>query len=211
MSIPNREDIVRAVSNAHPHLIQQNTRESITELLWRVVSALAQADARFGFLSKSPAENHVEIPGAGRVAIDAIAFRDEHNVVDIFGSAGDGPGTGSVGWSETDERRDTNLWVKAVPFPPPPPPPPELPSDDILKRLEALEQEMKQARAQSAEAVKTAEQAKAQAETAQKSAEDANARIGKLRVVANPGGSDAISTSSSFGHSHAIRAKLIDG
>jgi hypothetical protein len=209
MSIPNREDIVQAVSAAHPHLIQQNTRESITELLWRTVSALAQADARFGFLSKSPGENHVEIPGAGLVAIDAVAFQGEHNVVDIFRSAGDGPGTGSVGWGETDERRDSNLWVKAVPFVQ------DLPNGDpngdTSKRLEALEQALKQVQAESAEAARLAGQARAQAAVAQKSAEDANARIGKLRVVANPDGADAISTNTSFGHSHQVRAKVIDG
>lgn len=148
MSIPNRFDIVQQVHLANPHLIQENTRKTITEFLWRVVAKLAQADPRFGFLSKSPGENGTEIPGVGRVALDALCYQGEHPSVDIVVAAGDGPGSGGIGWSEDPHRRTSNLWVQAVPFPgtpQPPPPDPPAPGDiaEITKRIRELEAEIK--------------------------------------------------------------------
>lgn len=169
MAIPNRFDIVQAVNAAHPQLIRTNTRATATEFLWRVVTALAAEDPRFGFLSKLPAENHVEIPGAGLVSIDAISYQGEYNVIDIIGSAGDGPGSGAIGWSETDQRRATSIWIAAVPFPGAPTPPsggtpPDSPTD-LLERigkaeakLKALEEKISGAALDSAEALVLAQQ-----------------------------------------------------
>lgn len=135
--VPNRFDVVQAVNAAHPHLIRENSTEAVREFLWRTVAALAAADPRFGFLSKLPAENGIDIPGAGRVSIDAIAYQGEHNVVDIISSAGDGPGTGGIGWGETHERRPSSVWVPAVPFPGAsiPDPEPDPPASELLRQM----------------------------------------------------------------------------
>jgi hypothetical protein len=121
--IPNRFDVVQRVNREHTHLIQTNSLETVTEFLWRVVWALHQEDPRWGFLSKSAGENGTDIPGVGRVAIDAIGYEGEHNSVDIVGSAGDGidpesgETLGSIGWGEDPHRRVSNKWTKPVPYP----------------------------------------------------------------------------------------------
>lgn len=211
MSIPNRFDIVQQVHLAHPHLIQENTRKTITEFLWRVVARLAQADPRFGFLSKLPAENHVEIPGAGLVSIDAIAYQGEHNVVDIVSSAGDGPGNGGITWGETHERRPSNLWVQAVPFPgtpqpPQDPPDPPAPGDiaEITKRIRELEAEIKALE----DKISGAALDSAEAMVLAKQALD---RVVGLKLVAAPElpDSEAISTNQVWGHAHRLKARIV--
>jgi len=127
VEIPNLFRVVKAVSDAHPHLIATNTRETIKELYWRVTVALHQADPKFGMLTKTPPENGQEI-GGHFVAMDAVAYKGAEPVVDIFGSAGDGPGTGSIGWGEDEHRRESNKWLAPPQFvggpvvvvPPPP-------------------------------------------------------------------------------------------
>lgn len=181
MSIPNRFDIVKAIDAAHPTLIQRNTRESVTEFLWRVVWALAQTDANFGFLSKSAGENHTDIPGAGMVALDALCYKGEHNSVDIAHSAGDGPGTGGIAWAEDEERRPSNLWVQAVPFPgqgptPIPEPEPEPPSSDLEERVAALE-------AWKAEVTPLIVDAQAGAAEALRLAKSAHERLDRLKAT----------------------------
>jgi hypothetical protein len=146
VSIPNLSYVVRAVSDAHPHLISQNTAETVKELYWRCVWALHKEDPNFGFLSKNAGENHHVIAGH-RVAVDAVAYRGSDEVVDFIGSAGDGPGTGSIGWG-IDERRPSNLWIQpvaypgeAVPIPGPVPPipgPQPAPDTELAKRVHDL-------------------------------------------------------------------------
>jgi hypothetical protein len=113
--IPDHSHIVQAVSDAHPHLIAQNTTATMTELLWRVAVALHYADDRWGLLSKSAGENHTVIAGQ-RVSVDAVAYGDSDEIVDIFRATGDGPGTGGLTWS-VDERRPSNVRVTPPPFP----------------------------------------------------------------------------------------------
>jgi hypothetical protein len=149
MPPPNHLSVVQAVDAQFPQLLQANSRDTCREFLWRAMTALHAADAKWGFLSKSEGENHTVIPGVGRVSVDAIAYQGWDGVVDIMQSAGDGPGTGGVGWSVDDKKPD-NVWVQPIPFvddgngggehiePPPPPPPPPPPSD-ILAAIEALQ------------------------------------------------------------------------
>lgn len=115
VSIPNRFDIVQAVDRAHPHLVQQNTRETCTEFYWRVTNALHEADPKFGMLTKDPGENHVVIEGQ-RVSIDAVAYDGVEPIVDILSSAGDGPGKGGITWGIEPHRRAHNKWLKPIPF-----------------------------------------------------------------------------------------------
>jgi hypothetical protein len=159
MAIPDHSKIVRAVSNQFPHLLAANTRESITELLWRSLTALADHDSRWGFLSKSEGENHTVIAGQ-RVALDAGAYRDERASVDFFGSAGDGPGKGSLSWGVDEHRRESNKWLPVVPFngePAKPIEPKPQPAPAVTRaELEAVRAQAKaqidQARAEFAEA-----------------------------------------------------------
>jgi hypothetical protein len=137
--VPDHFAIVERVDRAHPQLIAQNTRESVTEFMRIVVPELAKVDPNWGYLSKSTGENGIEIPGFGRVSIDAVAYRGVRTIVDIISSAGDGPGTGRIGWGPTDERRDSNLWVPVATSPPPPPPPA---GDDLRGLLEELRAEL---------------------------------------------------------------------
>ncbi len=135
--IPDHFDTVQAVSAAHPHLLEQNTRETMTELLWRIITALRQRDARWGLLSKSAGENHTVIAGQ-RVGVDSLAYGDADEIVDIFKAAHDGPGTGGLTWA-LDDRRPSNVRVVVPPYPsgqpqepgptdpPPVTPPPTIP------------------------------------------------------------------------------------
>jgi hypothetical protein len=216
VSIPNRFDIVQAVNAAHPQLIRTNTRATVAEFLWRAVAALSLADPNFGFLSKLPAENGVEIPGVGKVSIDAIAYRGEHNVVDIMGSAGDGPGKGSIYWGESDKRRPSSVWVQPVPFPggepvpptEPPTQPPTPPSpgntSDILKRIGELEQQLKALEDRISGAALDASDAK-------QIAVMLGEVMGRLRLQADPTLPDdqAISTNNVWGHAHRIKARIV--
>ena len=121
VSIPNLSRVVQGISNNHPHLLAANTKESMTELLWRVAYELHTFhDEKFGLLSKSPGENGVEIPGAGRVAVDALAYQGSDEIVDIFRAAHDGVDSegetlGAITWN-VDERRPSNQWVKPPRF-----------------------------------------------------------------------------------------------
>jgi hypothetical protein len=115
VQIPDHFLALKAVSDAHPELLAENSRASMTELLWRVAAALNAVDPNWGLLSKSPGENHTEIGGL-LVAVDALAYGTSDEIVDIFGSAYDGPGKGSLTW-HVDERRPSNKWVTPPPFP----------------------------------------------------------------------------------------------
>jgi hypothetical protein len=191
VSIPNYFDIVRRVNAEHPHLVQQNTRESCAEFMWRVVWALHQHDPKVGFLGKSSSENHIVIAGE-RVSIDAIAYFGVEPVVDILSSAGDGPGTGGIGWSVEPHRRASNQWVQPVAFPgsSPPAPTPPPPSDELL----ALQQELASLRRMVMTAIGDALGAKAAVEAL--NTEVAALKRRPVRVTG--------STSRAFGHAHSI-------
>jgi hypothetical protein len=154
MSLPDHSSILHAVSDAHPHLIEQNTSATMTELLWRVSVAMHAHDANWGLLSKSAGENHTVIAGQ-RVSVDALAYGNADEIVDIFRATGDGPGEGGLTWS-IDERRPSNVRITPPPFPgapapgpvdPPPPvtpppvtpPPPTVPPVTDTRALVALE------------------------------------------------------------------------
>lgn len=115
MSLPNHFAIVERVNAAHPHLLAVNSRDTIRELYWRIAWALHQHDPNWGMLTKSEAENHQVIEGL-RVSCDAIAYKGAVPIVDIIGSAGDGPGTGRITWGVDQHRRESNLWVAPPPF-----------------------------------------------------------------------------------------------
>jgi hypothetical protein len=126
MDMPNLFHIVQRVSAEHPHLIAQNTPETIRELYWRVAVALHAADPKMGMLTKSADENHHVIDGQ-RFAVDAVAHQDLEPIVDIFASAGDGPGQGRIVWNVDEDRRESNKWAVPPKFPGEPiiePPPP---------------------------------------------------------------------------------------
>jgi hypothetical protein len=130
VQIPDHFVHVKAVSDAYPHLLAENSRASMTELLWRVAYKLSTIDANWGLLSKSEGENHTVIVGK-RVAVDALAYSDSHQIVDIFGSAYDGPGQGRLTWG-IDERRPSNVFTPVPPFPGAPVPPVEEPKPPVV-------------------------------------------------------------------------------
>ncbi len=144
VSIPDLSHIVEQLDREHPHLLEQNTRETATEFLWRAATALAAEDPKFGLLTKDPSrgENHILILGKP-YSIDALAYQGSDQVVDLMRSAGDGPGTGGVSWG-LDDRNPWNVWAPVPPFggvtpqPPEPPPPTEPLPADALARVEAL-------------------------------------------------------------------------
>jgi hypothetical protein len=123
VQIPDHFDTLQAVSDAHPHLLAANSRESMTELLWRAAVALHARDANWGLLSKSAGENHTVIAGQ-RVAVDALAYGNSDEIVDIFRAAYDGPGQGGLTWG-IDERRPSNTRVTPPTFPGAPVPEPK--------------------------------------------------------------------------------------
>jgi hypothetical protein len=134
VEIPDHFSIVQAVSDAHPQLLAANNKETMTELLWRIVTALREHDPQWGLLSKSAGENHTLIGGL-RVGVDSLAYNGADQIVDIFRAAWDGPGTGGLTWG-IDERRPSNARVTPPPFPgtappvenpPPTTPPPTTP------------------------------------------------------------------------------------
>jgi hypothetical protein len=117
VSIPDLFHVVKAVNDAHPHLLQKNDHDSVKEFYWRAAWALHQADPRFGMLSKSGGETGHEIEGAGRVAEDAIAYRDATPIVDIIAGANNPPHRASAVWQVVEQRRESNEWVKPPKFP----------------------------------------------------------------------------------------------
>lgn len=126
---PDHSHIIRQVNDAFPHLLQTNTRDTCREFLWRCTWALHQADKRWGFLSKTEGENHVTIPDVGRVAIDAVTYRDWDGAVDIIANNSNPPEAGRPFWDVVG-KRPSSVWVQPVPFggsgePPTPEPEPD--------------------------------------------------------------------------------------
>jgi hypothetical protein len=111
VQIPDHFHIVRAVNAAHPQLLAINSPDTIREFYWRAADALHQHDPRWGMLSKSGGEQGHEIEGAGRVAHDAVAYKDVTPIVDIIAGAG-GIGVASAVWQVVEQRRESNKWVK---------------------------------------------------------------------------------------------------
>jgi hypothetical protein len=154
VSIPDDFAIVRAINDAHPHLLQKNDHDSVREFYWRAAWALHQHDPRWGMLSKSGGETGHEIDGAGRVAEDAVAYKDVTPIVDIIAGANNPPHAGKATWQVVEQRRESNEWVKppqfpgtVTPKPEEPKPEPPKPTEDwgakilaLSKRVEAAEQ-----------------------------------------------------------------------
>jgi hypothetical protein len=158
VSIPDHSYVVREVNDAHPHLLQKNDHDSIKEFYWRAVWALRMRDPRWGMLGKEGGGKHQVIEGAGKVAEDAVAYKDAVPVVDIITNA-NGVGPAGVAWQVTELRRDSDKWVQPPPFPAggvtPKPAEPKPPAKDLdaeiladlafeimalSKRVEAAEQ-----------------------------------------------------------------------
>ena len=116
MSIPDHFHVVRAVNDAHPHLLERNDHDSVKEFYWRAAWALHQHDPRWGMLSKSGGETGQEIEGAGRVAEDAVAFKDVTPIVDIIAGANNPPHRAAATWQVVEQRRESNKWVKPPAF-----------------------------------------------------------------------------------------------
>lgn len=128
---PDHSHIVRQVNDAFPHLLATNTRDTCREFLWRCAWALHEADSRWGFLSKTEGENHVTIPEVGRVAIDAVTYRDWDGAVDIIANNSNPPEPGRPFWDVVG-KRPSSVWVQPIPFTgggEPPSPPDDPPSD----------------------------------------------------------------------------------
>ena len=116
VSIPDHFHVVRAVNDAHPHLLQKNDHDSVREFYWRAAWALHQHDPRWGMLSKSGGETGQEIQGAGRVAEDAVAYKDVTPIVDIISGANNPPHRAAAAWQVVEQRRESNKWVKPPAF-----------------------------------------------------------------------------------------------
>jgi hypothetical protein len=119
---PDHSWVVRQIHDAHPHLLARNDDDAVLEFYWRAAWALHQADPRWGMLSKSAAETGHDVPGVGRVAHDAVAWKDAVPVVDIITGAvapkrPDGTrAPASPTWQVVQERRESNKWLRPVPF-----------------------------------------------------------------------------------------------
>ena len=88
----NRNPTPEEEAQCSPHLLQQNTKPTVTEFMWRAVRRMHEHDPKVGLLTKSAAENHIVIQG-NRYSVDAFAYAGVHDrVVDILLAAGDGPG-----------------------------------------------------------------------------------------------------------------------
>jgi hypothetical protein len=128
--IPDHFHVVSAINDAHPHLLAKNDHESVKEFYWRAAWALHLHDPRWGMLSKSGGETGHEIDGAGRVAEDAVAYKDVTPIVDIIAGANNPPHRAGATWQVVEQRRESNKWVKPPQFPdtvtpdPEPEPPP---------------------------------------------------------------------------------------
>lgn len=144
VSIPDLSQVLRDLNAQFPHLLRQNTADTVREFYWRGGWALHQADPRFGFLSKSDGENGHFINGQ-RVSVDAYAYAGVDPVVDAISSAGDGPGTGGLTWGIDPHRRESNKWVKPVPFPGAEPValPPTVTPDPETARLRAANESLR--------------------------------------------------------------------
>jgi hypothetical protein len=159
VSIPDHAYIVAAIEAQHPHLLQKNDHDSVKEFLWRAAWALHQHDERWGMLSKSGGETGHEIDGAGRVAEDAVAYKDAVPVVDIIAGANNPPHKAAATWQVVEQRREGNRWVMPPPFggavPPTPDPPKSPPTEDWGAKLLAMSQRVEAAE-QSAVAAQSA-------------------------------------------------------
>jgi hypothetical protein len=143
---PDHWWVVRQIHQEHPHLLQRNDDAAVLEFYWRAAWALHQADPRWGMLSKSDGEAGHDVPGVGRVAHDAVAFKDAVPIVDIIAGAladkrpdGTRP-PASPTWQVVQERREKNEWRRPPPFRvlvPPTDPPTDPPTTVDLAPLRA--------------------------------------------------------------------------
>lgn len=126
-------------------------------------------------------------------------------VVDVIGDAEGEDGVPVPSWAEKDLRPILQWRVPyddvIVEPPPPPPPPPPDDHTEILQRLADAERRL-------AEADRKAERALAEVTMARAMADASHRRLDSLRLVPDEQ-ADAVNTSRSFGHGHAIRAKVV--
>jgi hypothetical protein len=161
VSIPDHSHVVRAINDAHPHLLQKNDHDSVKEFYWRAAWALHVHDERWGMLSKSGGETGHEIDGAGRVAEDAVAYKDAVPILDIIAGANNPPHAGKATWQVVEQRRESNKWVQppqfgaVTPKPEEPKPEPPKPTEDWGAKIAALSQRVEAAE-QSATAAQSA-------------------------------------------------------
>jgi hypothetical protein len=216
VSIPDDFAIVRAINDAHPHLLQKNDHDSVREFYWRAAWALHQRDPRWGMLSKSGGETGQEIDGAGRVAEDAVAYKDAVPVVDIIAGANNPGHKAAATWQVVEQRRESNKWVKPPQFgavtPKPEEPKPEQPAEDLVARFITLSKRVDAAESNAVAAQSAALIAVAKAEAIERALErkvDAlEARVKRLRLISDKDG-EQISSGSTWGHAHATKFRLV--
>ena len=105
MGTPNRQDVLVAVQQEHPELLQTNTKASCTKYRQLVAARLHALDPGWGELTKQPGQNQGE---DGR-AVDAIIYQPTMQVVDIISASGTGTPTRPT-WIE-QVRRPGNEWA----------------------------------------------------------------------------------------------------
>jgi hypothetical protein len=218
VSIPNRFDIVSDINAKHPELLQQNTHDTIREFYHRVAWALHLSDPRWGMLGKEGGGQHQVIEGAGKVAEDAIAYRDAVPVVDIIANA-NGNGPAGAAWQVTELRRDSDKWVKPPrfvepdnPTPPKPETPKPQPTEDWGAKIAALSQRVEAAEQSAVAAQSAALIAVAKAEAIERTLErqvDAlEARVKRLRLISDKDG-EPYNSGSTWSHAHTTKFRLV--
>lgn len=215
---PNHFHIVQQTSNAHAHLIQQNTPGTIRALYQRVARALFLHDPQWGMLTKTPGENHQLVAGQP-VAVDAVIYKKTQQVVDIFSSAGDGPGKGGLVWGH-QPKRDSNNWIVPLwDLSEEEPGEDEDNNDDLVGLIDELQREHDEMERQLADM--RSHNAKLAGDIAHLrdrlnglQTPDVTAALTallpRLRLVGDPNLEPPVSVSSGlFGHSHQLRAGIV--
>lgn len=111
---PNHYEIVQSIAKQYYYLLQENTYNSIAELMQRIGTALGDKDPNWGYLSKLPSEKHIVLPDGRFVAVDSFIYKTTNQVVDVLGNAID-KGTASTTWT-FQPKRDYNNWTEIKPY-----------------------------------------------------------------------------------------------
>lgn len=152
MSVPYLKPIVLQVRESQPWPFR--SKAQLCAYSHAVIVALHQADARFGKLKKSAAQNHCVDPSGTLGAVDVALFLPTGQIVDFISSAGFEPDLtkpeppNSVTWGVGPEGGyGPDDWFApdgAAPEPPVPPVPPTDPLEARVLALEALLHEILQ-------------------------------------------------------------------
>jgi hypothetical protein len=192
---PDHSAIVAALHREHPALLTENSVESAARFTRLAALRLNAHDPEWGLLTKTPGEKNVD-----GFAIDAVIYRKTQQVVDIIGSAGDGPGTGYLTWG-FQPKRDFNHWaqptpVEDTPTPTPTPTPvPECKCDALQAQLDA-------------QAFKIAAQDAEIAALKNRITAITERPAPEFELVSDKDGVE-FTTGRSFAHSHSIRLRLV--